>query len=137
MKPLPSTEKLVANIRHVLPDAQAAWLFGSAARNELHDKSDIDIAVWLPSAWNLAIKIKAYSELSAAWNRPVDVLDFLRLHTVMQVQVIETGKLLFAHNPVVIEMQCATIRTEYLHMQNWRQPMIKNLVAQLTAKSTA
>lgn len=128
----PTAASLVQAIQSALPDAQAAWLFGSAVRGEMHAESDIDIAVWLPNAWTVNEKIAAYALLSDQLKAPVDLLDFRRLPTVMQVQILETGALLFSHHPAALEMYCARIRTEYLHIQRWRQPMIERLAAELS-----
>lgn len=127
----PTPAQMTAAIQSVLPDAIAAWWFGSALRNEMRNDSDVDIAVWLPYAWNANQKMKAHADISRLLNRPVDVLDFFRLSTVMKVQILETGELLFADNPVALEMYCAIVKTEYLHIQKWRLPMIKNLTDEI------
>jgi uncharacterized protein len=133
MKTPPSTAQLKAVIQGLLPDAAAAWLFGSAVRNEMRSDSDVDVALWMPAAWSPAEKMKAHDLLSNALGTPVDILDFSRLPTVMQVQILETGELLFADDPVAVEMYCATVKTEYLHIQRWRQPMIRTLTDELNA----
>jgi predicted nucleotidyltransferase len=114
-----------------LPQANALWLFGSAARHELRADSDIDLAVTLPTALQSAEKLRVTTALSTALGRDVDLLDFSRLPTVMQFQVLETGQLLYTDNAVKTETYSAFVRTEYQHIQRWREPMIAQLTRDL------
>lgn len=127
----PSSAQVVAAIHQVLPQANALWLFGSAARNELRAHSDIDLAVILPNALQSTEKMHATAALSTALGRDVDLLDFSRLPTVMQFQVLETGQLLYTDDAVKTETYSAFIRTEYQHIQRWREPMIAQLTRDL------
>jgi uncharacterized protein len=130
------TEALVAAVRTVLPCASALWLFGSAARQALRADSDVDLAVLLPEPLTGMDKIKKTQALADLLGRDVDLLDFARLHTVMQVQILETGTLLFADAPAKLWAWSGRIRTEYLHIQRWRQPMISHLTEALMPSRT-
>jgi uncharacterized protein len=127
----PSSAQMVAAIHQVLPQANALWLFGSAARHELRADSDIDLAVTLPTALQSAEKLRVTTALSTALGRDVDLLDFSRLPTVMQFQVLETGQLLYTDDAVKTETYSAFVRTEYQHIQRWREPMIAQLTRDL------
>lgn len=131
----PSGEHLHADIakavHQVLPQARALWLFGSAARNEMRDDSDIDLAVTLPAPLTPLEKWQVQSQLAQLLGADIDLLDFGRLPTVMQYQVIETGQLLFATDPVATETYNAFVRSEYMDIQRWRQPMIAKLTQEL------
>jgi uncharacterized protein len=127
---------LIAAVRRILPHASALWLFGSATRHALQADSDLDIAVLLPEPLAGRDKLLAAEALADALGRDVDLLDFARLHTVMQVQILETGSLLFADEPAKLWAWCGRIRTEYLHIQRWRQPMIARLAEALVPSRT-
>ena len=47
-------------------------LFGSVARNEHHDGSDVDIYVEMPPKFSLVVRLKAY--LEALLGSPVDII---------------------------------------------------------------
>lgn len=127
---------LIAVVRRILPQASALWLFGSATRHALRADSDLDIAVLLPKPLAGRDKLLAAEALADALGRDVDLLDFARLHTVMQIQILETGSLLFADEPAKLWAWCGRIRTEYLHIQRWRQPMIAHLAEALVPSRT-
>lgn len=129
---LPSPANVAAAVQQVLPRVQAAWLFGSAAEPErLRSDSDIDVAVWVDEPLNPAALWTAQQALAERLGRDVDVLDYLRLPTVMQVQVLTTGHLLFDHDPVRTSGYNGFVRTEYQHIQRWRQPMMAALAKRL------
>lgn len=127
----PSPDAIASALRELLPDARAAWLFGSAAKGHWQPGSDLDIAVGLSRAWATTERLSVAERLTARFGMDVDLLDFHRLHTVMQVQIIGTGRLLFSLDPVQLTQYQGFLHTEYQHMQRWRQPMIKQLAQRL------
>ena len=95
MSTLAQQPALIEGIRSEIPDVIAVYLFGSAAAGELRPDSDIDLAVLLvapqPAArlWSLA------QSLAVSVGRDVDLIDLRSTSTVMQAQVISTGKRLY------------------------------------------
>lgn len=135
MKTAPSHDVIAQAVHHALPQARAAWLFGSAARGTFREDSDLDIAVDLPEPlpgprrWHLSV------QLATQLGCDVDLLDFRRLHTVMQFQVLSTGQLLFSRDPAATESYNGFVCTEYQNIQAWRQPMIAALAQRLSQRS--
>jgi predicted nucleotidyltransferase len=81
----------------------AVYLFGSAAKNLMRPKSDIDIAVLFETKIKSKIKrfdivLTASMELEDIIGRPVDVVDILEAPLVLQHQILKTGKLLVENN---------------------------------------
>jgi uncharacterized protein len=128
----PSQPEITLAIRAVLPQARAAWIFGSAARQAMRDDSDLDIAVSLPHPLPARELVRAVQALSVELNIEVDLLDFTHAHTVMQFQILNTGLLLFSDDPVALEQYRGFVLTEYQHMQAWRQPMMAHLARRLS-----
>ncbi len=88
-------EAIIRLIRDQIDDPVAIYLFGSMAADAVHDSSDIDLAI-LPqspisneSRWNLQ------QELAIALRTDVDLIDLLSASTVMRVQIVSTGEVLF------------------------------------------
>ena len=86
-------------IRDRLDDPIAIYLFGSTASAEVHDTSDIDLAV-LPreplateTRWNLQ------QDLAIALWCDVDLVDLRSASTVMRFQVVTRGDLLYDGDP--------------------------------------
>lgn len=132
MKTAPDSARITKLVQQELPQSRALWLFGSATRGDMQNDSDIDLAVTLPEPLDAQEKWELQIRLGRQLGFDVDLLDFARLPTIMQLQIIETGQLLFAKDPLATEMYNAFVRTEYLDIQRWRQPMIVQLAADLS-----
>lgn len=130
----PPDDAITAAVSAVVPSATAVWLFGSAARGRWQVGSDLDIAVQVPAPWTPSERFQAAQALSVRLNADVDLLDFQQLDTVMQVQVLETGRLLMARDPVKLIQYAGFLRTEYQNIQRWRQPMMHALAERLLAQ---
>lgn len=87
---------VVREILACLPHALAIYTFGSRVNGAAGPQSDLDLAVLVAGyappmvLWELAASV---SDLVAC---PVDLLDLRAASTVMQYQVITTGKRLWA-----------------------------------------
>lgn len=128
----PDDARLVAAVRDAVPGTQAIWLFGSAARGQLRATSDVDIAVWHDEPLDAVGRFEAAQKIAATIDRDVDLLDFLRVSTVMQAQILGTGRRLFTVNPGRQAEMVARIARDYQDMQRWRRPAIRQLSARLS-----
>lgn len=133
----PADATISQAVRDLLPTAGAAWLFGSAAKGRWTKDSDLDIAVDLPVALAPMARWELAQTLADRLGAPVDLLDFRRLHTVMQVQILDSGRLLFATDPAYTASYGGFVHTEYQHMQRWRQPMMRQLAQRLASHGVA
>jgi uncharacterized protein len=114
--PCPIDTQLIADLRAVVPQASAAWLYGSAARNALRPDSDIDVALLLPQAMTFEQKWDWTEHLSTLWKRDVDVVDFRSVSCVLQNEVLQGGRRLFADDPFktsLIELHAASQYREH------------------------
>jgi len=128
---LPSDDALCTAIGRVLPEATAAWLFGSAANGHWQPGSDLDISVATRPGLNGPDLLERANGLSALLHQDVDLLDFYQLHTLMQVQVLRTGRLLFAHDAAHLAGYIGHTLTEYQHLQYWRGPMVSAMAERM------
>ena len=133
----PDQEAIADAIRAALPQARAAWLFGSAAHGTFRPGSDLDIAVDLPRPLDSRQAWDASEQLARRLRIEVDLLDFRRLATVMQYQVLATGRLLFDLEPAATASYCGFVLTEYQNIQSWRQPMMRQLAHRLLRAGAA
>ncbi|MCU0941797.1 MAG: nucleotidyltransferase domain-containing protein [Hydrogenophaga sp.] len=128
---LPTDAAIAEAVIAAVPSATAVWLFGSAARNRWSASSDLDIAVQVRGPWSPAARFDAAMALGSRLGVDVDLLDFQGLDTVMQVQILDTGRLLMARDPVTLIQYEGFLRTEYQNIQRWRQPMMRALAERL------
>lgn len=92
-------ETLVQHILAALPETQAIYLFGSAAKGHMRDDSDIDVAVLLPhvrakEVGSLALSDLAF-DLMKTLRRDVDLINLRIVSTVLQFEVIAHGIVLY------------------------------------------
>jgi predicted nucleotidyltransferase len=98
---------MLADIRATLPEATAAWLYGSAAQGRMTSHSDIDLAVLLPPAlqfpspWGL--KVRA-DELANRWHRHVDLVSFGTVSCVLQKEILASGHRLFSDDELQTDL---------------------------------
>ena len=101
----PTSEQMSTAIQSVLPDAAAAWLYGSAASGSMNAESDIDIAVLLPpkdprqTSWALGQEAQ---NLGERLHRKVDLVNFLAVSCVLQKEILNAGKPLFSKDEFVV-----------------------------------
>ena len=120
---------MVAAILAELPDAQAIYLFGSAAAGRLRADSDVDLAV-LPLVpleplvrWNLQEK------LAGLLSRSVDLIDLRSASTVMRVQVIANGTLLYEGDAFARADFEATAFSAYARLNEERRHILNDIRA--------
>jgi uncharacterized protein len=95
-----SPQDISNDLRRLLPSAQAAWLYGSVARGEAGQSSDIDVAVLFDAkhrsdAWQLS---QDASVLAALWGKPVDLINMRTAPCLLQKEIIQAQQRLFADN---------------------------------------
>jgi predicted nucleotidyltransferase len=99
-------KQLVASIKQCYPAVQGIYLFGSFATGSVSIESDVDIALLLPhqiakQSASLALS-NLHMMLEQQLNRSVDLINLRLVSTVLQMQVVETGRLLDRADPYAI-----------------------------------
>jgi len=102
-------DQIVAVLRKKLPGLLAVYLFGSQALNMAGPDSDIDLAILAGgrqdtlTLWNLG------QDLASMLDRDVDLLDLRAATTVMQYQIITTGRRLWKKDLQAGLFECAVL----------------------------
>ena len=90
---------LINRIKSSLPNVLAIYAFGSQITGHTNEHSDLDLAVLIDGQveafdlWDLA------SQLSEIAGCDVDLLNMRLASTVMQYQILQTGRTLWAKQP--------------------------------------
>lgn len=108
------------------PDALAFYLFGSQATGQADAASDVDLAVLLPGYANAQQLWDAATELAQLFDRHVDLLDLRGASTVMQHQVLTTGKRLWGDALAAGLFECYVL-TEKLHLDEARAGLLSDI----------
>lgn len=107
-----------------LPSLRLLYLFGSQASGDARPDSDWDIAFLADgdldnvSRWHIA------EELAAELGQDVDLVDLKEASTVLKMQIVQKGRLLFGE-PLEADLFEASTMTQYVHLQESRADILK------------
>jgi|SRR3990172_2851559 len=91
-------EKIIEYLSHEKPII-AAYLFGSTAKGNATEKSDIDLGILLRDDFDLLAnfdyKLRLMGELKDIAGRPVDVVFVNKVDQILQQQIRKHGKIIF------------------------------------------
>jgi predicted nucleotidyltransferase len=93
-------------LRRRWPPLLAVYLFGSVAQGQAGPQSDVDLALLLPGMAQPLALWDAAEELAALWGCQVDLLDLRAASTVMQYQIITSGRRLWALDAQAALYEC-------------------------------
>ena len=82
-------------VLRLMPDVEAIYLFGSRADSRARDDSDLDIAVLGAAPLPPLRRFEMQRELSALLGHDVDLVDLFAATTVLRLEVVTRGKLLY------------------------------------------
>ena len=82
-------------IREAVPDVRAIYLFGSRARGDAGSASDVDLALLAPKPLGSLARFELQERIAAALRVDVDLVDLSSASTVLRVQVVDSGRVLF------------------------------------------
>lgn len=108
MNPIPEQE-IVATLQAALPNLLAVYAFGSRVHGTAGPDSDLDLAVLVAGkvpplqTWDLA------QTLAIRFDHDVDLLDLREASTVMQYQVITSGRQLWAKDVQAGLFECMVL----------------------------
>jgi predicted nucleotidyltransferase len=120
---------IVTTVLGIASDVQAIYLYGSMARNEGREDSDVDIAVMRLAAVDAPLALKLRTDLSAKLSRDVDILDLRRTPTEMAFQAVTDGVILHGESDPEVALYENSIMSMYAALQLERREIIADIVA--------
>ncbi len=97
---------IIAAIRAAFPKTLAIYAFGSRINGTAHSASDLDLAV-LTTGYAKPLQLwELSSDLAEITGRAVDLLDMRAASTVMQYQILQTGRRLWGQEPAAGLFEC-------------------------------
>jgi predicted nucleotidyltransferase len=91
---------IISTIRTVFPNILAIYLFGSRANGTANPESDLDLAVLVAGYAEPLQLWDVSNDLAEIAGCNVDLLDMRSTSTVMQYQILQTGRVLIPFNVV-------------------------------------
>jgi predicted nucleotidyltransferase len=88
-------DQLIEPIRRAIPTIIAVYVFGSFATGNATAESDVDIALLAAEPLGSAARWELAQTLAIALGKDVDLVDLRQASTVLRVQVLGGGRLVF------------------------------------------
>jgi uncharacterized protein len=95
----PSLEAARRVLLAQLPRAMAFYVYGSAARGDMHGGSDVDIAILLPHGDSLPDKLALMADLALVFGRDVDLVDLRKAGDFLRSEVLREGRAFYVADP--------------------------------------
>ncbi|MBC7792662.1 MAG: nucleotidyltransferase domain-containing protein [Clostridia bacterium] len=109
-------------------DLVAGYLFGSAARDELRQGSDFDVAILTAgTALTPVGRWELEEQLAAKINRDVDLVDMRSASTVMQMQIISRGNVILDPAPSARHAYEGRVYADYSRLNEERKHILDNI----------
>lgn len=122
-----SDSQIVSAVRAVLPEVEAVYLYGSFATGEQNDSSDLDLAVVMPSRLNPLQLWDASNAMADKLNIDLDLLDLKAVDTVVQHQVLTTGRRIFGEG-LLLDLYETYILSAMTSLEELRAPLIADII---------
>ena len=119
---------VVGAIRERLPSVLAVYAFGSRVQGTAGPQSDLDLAVLVAGYAEPLVLWSLSASLADKVACPVDLLDLRAASTVMQYQVITTGKLLWSIGLDAGLFECYVL-SEKTALDAARAPLLADIAA--------
>jgi predicted nucleotidyltransferase len=117
----------VSTLLEAIPDAIAVYLFGSRARGDAHAKSDVDLAVLGRSPLDPVARFELQEGIADRLRASVDLVDLRVASTVMRVQVLEHGVVLYDGDPAARAAFEATALAAYARLNEERRGILEDV----------
>jgi predicted nucleotidyltransferase len=121
-------EQLVALIRTRFPLTLAIYAFGSQVQGNANAKSDLDLAVLVAGYADPLALWDVSGQLADVAGCQVDLLDLRAASTVMQYQVITTGRRLWSAGLQADLFECFVL-SEKTALDEARAPLLADIAA--------
>ena len=121
---------IVQTLRNAVDNVELIYLFGSQINGYAKASSDWDIAFKARSKLPPLQRWRIQEDLANALQREVDLIDLLDASPVMQLQVIETGQLLFGETKHADQFGMQ-VYSSYSDWQSRREEMVQSFVEQV------
>lgn len=120
---------IVATVLAFASDVQAIYLYGSMARGDGRQDSDVDIALMRLAPVDAALALQLRTELGAKLGRDVDILDLRRAPTEVAFQAVTDGVVLYGESDPAVALYENSVMSMYAAVQLERREIIADIVA--------
>lgn len=122
-----NNETIIDTLKRAIPELRAIYLFGSHARGDATQESDVDIAVLAARPLEAVTRYDLAQALAGAVNRDVDLLDLRTASTVMRMQVLASGQCLYRREEREVSAFEDFVFTDYARLNEERASILADI----------
>ncbi len=119
--------RLLQVLQESFPELLAVYLFGSVVLGQMHEGSDIDLAVLNENKLHEQDVWKTAQKLAMIAGRDVDLVDLRSASSVMRMQVISEGRRLVCSNEMVCEVFEDFVFSDYARLNEERAGILHDI----------
>lgn len=114
-------------LRQAIPGLLAVYVYGSVARDEAHDGSDVDIAILAEHPVDAVERFDLAGKLASQLGRDVDLLDLKQASTVMRAQVMESAHRLWVRDDAPVDEFEAHVLSDFARLNEERAAILNEI----------
>ena len=118
---------IIKELLEAIPELQAVYIFGSMASGDIHVNSDLDLAILSTAAIDDVLLWDLSQQLAVQLGHDIDLVDLLKASTVMRMQIISTGQLLFCADDSAISTFADYVYSAYTRFNLERRDILHDI----------
>ena len=124
----PKLELLIESIKQTFPDVWAIYLFGSFAKEQANQQSDIDLAIVGPVKFDTEQRWDLQQTLSIKAGREVDLVDLRATPLVTRNEMLAAAKCIAKYDALAADLYEAHTLSDYVTFnEEVRMPIINEI----------
>jgi predicted nucleotidyltransferase len=108
-------------------DPCLVYLFGSAIKGGMTGESDVDIAFLGDESPDEYEVFVIAQEIACMLDRDVDLINLAEASTVLQAQVVSTGRIIYCKHPEKRPIYEMKVLKEYARLNEQRRPIVERI----------
>lgn len=121
-------ELIVAKLRDAVPGCLGIYRFGSWLTDAQRPDSDIDLAFLAPEGLSQVHRWELAQNLASLAGRDVDLVELLSASTVLRMQVVAHGELLYGAGSGEVELFEDTVFSGYARLNEERREILADVL---------
>lgn len=119
----------LAILRREAPEIAGVYLFGSVADGTDRPNSDVDLAIYAGRPLARMRVLDLQGAVADALRRDVDLVDLASASTILQVQAIGEGRLVYTSDPDAVGLFEVRVMRDYYELKARRADIEADIVA--------